>query len=99
VQPLQKRECLAGLVLGEQHAGQQKILGLAVAGRLVASAEAAFLRPAGSSGHVALNQQQPCPLHRDGVEEAGVLAKRDPPGFAYGVQGPGRIPLGMPDPG
>ena len=39
--------------------------------RLVVRAEAAFGRPAGGGGQIALGQQQPRPLRRDRVERPG----------------------------
>ena len=100
MQPLQKRERLAGLALGEQHARQHEILRLLRVRWLVVPTEAAFPRPFGYSRSVALGQQQPCPLRRDRVEEVGKgRAWRDPQCLADRLQRPGRIPLGLPDPG
>ena len=67
VQPVQQRECLAGLALGEQDPGQHEVPGLAGVVRLVVRAESGLLRPPGGSGQVALGQQQPRPLRRNGV--------------------------------
>ena len=58
MQPLQQAERQGGLLLGEQHAGQHQVPQLPGVVRLVASAEAAFLRPPGGGGNVTLGQQQ-----------------------------------------
>ena len=97
MQPPQQRKRRTEAVLGEQHPGQHQILRLPRVARLVIRAEAAFFHPAGGRGDLALGQQQPGPLRRDGVEQAG-RARRDQPGLAHRRQGPGRITVGLPDP-
>ena len=88
-----------GAVLGEQNPGQHQILPLPLVARVVSRAEAPFLRPAGGRGDVALGQQQPRPLRRDRVQQAGHRrARRDPPGLAHRLQGARLIPLGLPNP-
>ena len=99
MQPPQQRERGAGTVLGEQHPRQHQILRLPWVVRLVADAEAAFLRPAGGPGDVTLGQQQPGPLRRDGIEQARhVRARRGQPGLADRLEGAGRLAVGLPDP-
>ncbi len=97
VPPVQQRERLARKALGEQYPGQHQISRLAGVVRVVAGAEAALLRPAGGSSEIALGQQQPRPLRRDGVEHPG-RARLGLPGLADGRQGPRRITVGLPDP-
>src|SRR6266542_271601 len=70
-QPLQQPQRLVGPVLGEQHPRQHQVLRLPGVARLVVWAEAALPGPAGGCGGVALGQQQPRPLRRDRVEQAG----------------------------
>ena len=68
VQPVQQRERPAGLVLGQQEAGQYQVPRLAGVVRLVVCLEAALGYPAGGGGQVALGEQQPGLLGRDRVE-------------------------------
>ena len=97
VQPVQQRERLAGEALGEQHPGQHQIPRLAGVVRLVPGGEALLLRPASSSGKVALGQQQPGMLRRDRVEQPD-RARLGPHGLADRLQRPGGITAGLPDP-
>ena len=71
VQPVQQRERLGGPLLGQQHPGQHQVSRLPRVVRLVVRVEAALFRPARGRGQVALGQQQPRPLRRDRVEQAG----------------------------
>ena len=92
MQPVQQRECLAGLALGEQQPGQHQMPGLPGVVRLVVRAEAGLLRPPGGSGKVALGQQQPRPLRRDRVEQAG-RARRACPASPIASSAPAGSPL------
>ena len=93
VQPPQQRERRGGAVLGEQHPGQHQILRLPRVARVVIRAEAAFFHPAGGRSDLALGQQQPRPLRRDGVEQAGhSRARRHPPGLAHRLQRTSVVP-------
>jgi hypothetical protein len=86
--------------LGHQHPRQHQILRLPGIARLVVRAKATLVCPPGGRGEVALGQQQPRPLRRDGVDQAGQgRARRDPPGLLDGVQRTDGITAGLPDPG
>ena len=99
VEPPQQCECLGGAVLGDQHPGQHQILRLPQVAGLIVRAEAALFHPAGSRDDLALRQQQPRPLRRNRVEQAGhIRARRRPPGLAHRLPGPGRVAPGLPDP-
>jgi hypothetical protein len=98
VQPVQQRQRLTGPALGEQHARQHQVLGLRCVAGLVLGAEAVLFRPADGSVHVALGQQQPGPLCRDGIERSGGIW-RGLHGLFHRGQGSGRISAGLPDPG
>ena len=55
--------------------------------------------PAGGRGGLAPGEQQPGPLRRDGVEQAGHgRARRGPPGLFHRLPGPARVTAGLPDP-
>ena len=97
VQPAQQRKRPIGLPLGQQDARQHQVLTLAGVVRLVIRVQAAFLRPAGGLGQVALSQQQPRPLRRDRVEQPG-RARRGLRGLADRLPGPGRVTAGLLDP-
>ena len=71
VQPVQQRERLAGPVLCEQDPGQDQVAGFASVIWLVVRAEAVVLGETGRARHVTLGQQQPRPLRRDRIEQAG----------------------------
>ena len=89
VQPLQEPQRLLGLLLGEQDPGQDQVLGLPRIAWLVVGMQAALVRPAGGRCDLALGQQQPSRLRRDGVEPGGhVRARGDPPGLVHRRQGP-----------
>ena len=96
MQPVQHSRRPAGPVLGEQHPGQHQIPGLPGVVRLVVRGEAVLLRPALGGGQVALGEQEPRSLRRDGVERAG-RARRGLPRFADRLQGlglvTGRLPI------
>jgi hypothetical protein len=99
VQPLQQSERLVGAVLGEQHPREHEILRLPGVARLIVGAEATLLCSAGGRGDVTLGQQQPRPLRRDGVEQAGHRRARcGPLGLAHRLQCPCGLTFGLPDP-
>jgi hypothetical protein len=100
VQPPQKSERLLGCLPGEQDPGQDQVLGLPGIAGLVVRVQATLVRPAGGRRDIALGQQQPRPLRRDGVEQGGhVRARRDPPGLFHRLQGASMVARGLPDPG
>ena len=99
-QPLQQRECGAGVVLGEQHPGQHQIPGLPRVVWLVVWAKTSRLRPLGGRADIALGQQQPRPLRGHRVEQGDYLrAQLDLPGLAHRRYGGGRVTVRLPDPG
>ena len=100
MQSLQQCHCLVWPVLRQQHARQHQILGLPGVARLVVRTKATALAPAVGGGDVALGEQQPRPLRRDGVEQVGhVRTWRHPLGLADRLQGTRVVALGLPDPG
>jgi hypothetical protein len=98
-QPLQQGERAAGKMLREQDTGEHEILPLPGVHRLVVRAQAPLFCPADGRSHVALGQQQPRSVRRNGVGQVGHgRARAGPLGLNDRFAGAGCVTLSLADP-